>query len=161
MNKIYLVLTLLIGCGAEDKKDSSPAVPTTTAVEPAELDGQPGAKGDKGDKGDKGEAGSDAEIVSGTMWLDPMTKSFWNVGAVMKFDDGACQGDYRLPTEEEANAAYAHGLFNASQNIAGFKGMWLAKQDQGFHYFMLGSGVVALSSNVNSTFGMICIEDKI
>ncbi|MCP3684730.1 MAG: hypothetical protein GY861_18840 [bacterium] len=104
-----------------------------------DLTGKPGLDGENGAEGLAGVDGIDGLDTlepATNVWYDAIDnkqwliggEGFWNIG-VNPWHESVCTGDWRNPTDEEAQSARLHGIFDKSALINGPTKMWLDEID--------------------------------
>lgn len=116
MKILILSTALLASCGQAPSNDSPAAAPTpntdqTLAAEQGSV-GPVGPAGSRGEIGPRGPAGADGKTITGNMWLDPVTNTYWLIGGTGTYADAtkACGTTWKVPSYSELYTAYGRGL---------------------------------------------------
>lgn len=116
------------------------------------LAGKDGSNGKDGTNGVNGTNGKDGTTVNGNMWYDPVTKKYWLIPSVATCffsscgftEPTYCQGDYRLPYQDELQLAVGRGLKSAADALGAPKEGWVTQRDASDSgaFQTVGNGVV-------------------
>lgn len=108
-------------------------------------------RGEVGPKGDPGPAGEPAKPIPLNQWYDPLTDTYWLIGALISESAldfyGACEeDDWDLPTQDELRDAITHGLVLAATDLGAGTSFWTTSLFDGDPAYR-----IALNSSGNDT----------